>query len=56
MSTHPTASSRATTGLRIAVVGGSLTGPTTALLLQHAGFDDVTLYEAAPASAPSAAG
>ncbi|WP_063778341.1 hypothetical protein [Micromonospora sp. RV43] len=36
---------------RIAVIGGSLTGPVTALLLLHAGFDDVTVYEAAPASA-----
>ena len=35
---------------RIAVVGGSLTGPTTALLLVEAGFTHVTLYEATPAS------
>ncbi|UQU67379.1 FAD-dependent monooxygenase [Couchioplanes caeruleus] len=45
-----------TSGLRVAVVGGSLTGPTTALLLHHAGFDDVTLYEATPASAPLGGG
>lgn len=57
MNTHPTTSSRRNaTGLRVAVVGGSLTGPTAALLLQHAGFDDVTLYEAAPASAPLGGG
>jgi 2-polyprenyl-6-methoxyphenol hydroxylase-like FAD-dependent oxidoreductase len=36
---------------RIAIIGGSLTGPTLALLLLHAGFDNVTLYEAAPAAA-----
>lgn len=41
---------------RIAVVGGSLTGPVTALLLLHAGFDDVTVFEAAPASAPLGGG
>ncbi|WP_435585895.1 FAD-dependent monooxygenase [Micromonospora aurantiaca (nom. illeg.)] len=41
---------------RIAVIGGSLTGPVTALLLLHAGFDDVTVYEAAPASAPLGGG
>ena len=44
------------TGLRVAVVGGSLTGPTAALLFQLAGFDDVTLYEAVPASAPLGGG
>ncbi|MGI5243360.1 hypothetical protein [Dactylosporangium sp. CA-139066] len=38
--------------LRVAVVGGSLTGPAAALLLLHAGFDDVAVYEAVPASAP----
>ena len=37
-------------GPRIAVIGGSLTGPATALLLAQAGFADVTLYEAMPAS------
>jgi 2-polyprenyl-6-methoxyphenol hydroxylase-like FAD-dependent oxidoreductase len=36
---------------RIAVVGGSLTGPVTALLLLQAGFDRVAVYEAAPAPA-----
>jgi 2-polyprenyl-6-methoxyphenol hydroxylase-like FAD-dependent oxidoreductase len=56
MNTHTTASRRAAAGLRVAVIGGSLTGPTTALLLRHAGFDDVTLYEAAPASAPLGGG
>ncbi|MFD0575189.1 Rossmann-fold NAD(P)-binding domain-containing protein [Dactylosporangium darangshiense] len=37
-------------GPRIAVVGGSLTGPVVALLLTQAGFAYVTLYEAMPAS------
>ncbi|MBG0568784.1 FAD-dependent monooxygenase [Actinoplanes aureus] len=55
MSAHTTAHDRSHTGLRVAVVGGSLTGPTAALLL-HAGFDDVILYEAAPASAPLGGG
>ncbi|GIJ08412.1 FAD-dependent monooxygenase [Micromonospora andamanensis] len=41
--------------LRVAVVGGSVTGATTALLLLHAGFP-VTLYEAAPAAAPRGGG
>ncbi|MDG4834154.1 monooxygenase [Solwaraspora sp. WMMD1047] len=36
--------------LTVAVVGGSLTGPVTALLLLRAGFD-VTVYEATPPSA-----
>jgi 2,6-dihydroxypyridine 3-monooxygenase len=36
---------------RIAVIGGSLTGSTLALLLLHAGFDRVAVYEAAPAAA-----
>jgi 2-polyprenyl-6-methoxyphenol hydroxylase-like FAD-dependent oxidoreductase len=40
----------------IAIIGGSLTGPVTALLLLHAGFDTVTVYEAAPASAPLGGG
>ena len=40
----------------IAVIGGSITGPVTALLLLHAGFDDVTVFEAAPASAPLGGG
>ena len=33
---------------RIAVVGGSLTGPVLALLLVQAGFDNVAVYEANP--------
>ncbi len=41
---------------RIAVVGGSLTGCTTALLLLHAGFNRVAVYEAAPDSAPRGGG
>ncbi|MEU8299726.1 monooxygenase [Micromonospora sp. NPDC048909] len=36
---------------RIAVIGGSLTGPVAALLLLHAGFDHVAVYDAAPATA-----
>ncbi|MEU7171496.1 MULTISPECIES: FAD-dependent monooxygenase [Micromonospora] len=40
---------------RIAVVGGSLTGATTALLLLHAGFQ-VTVYEAAHSAAPRGGG
>ena len=40
----------------IAVVGGSLTGPATALLLLHAGFDRVAVYEAVPAAAPQHGG
>jgi 2,6-dihydroxypyridine 3-monooxygenase len=42
--------------LRIAVVGGSLTGPVAAHLLLQAGFDHVGVYEAAPAEAPQAGG
>ncbi|GIJ64472.1 FAD-dependent monooxygenase [Virgisporangium aurantiacum] len=34
--------------LRIAVVGGSLTGPTVALLLLQAGFERVSIFEAVP--------
>jgi 2-polyprenyl-6-methoxyphenol hydroxylase-like FAD-dependent oxidoreductase len=41
--------------LRVAVVGGSLTGATAALLLLHAGFH-VTVYEAVPAAAPQGGG
>jgi 2,6-dihydroxypyridine 3-monooxygenase len=41
---------------RIAVVGGSLTGPVAALLLIQAGFDRVALYEAVPATAPLGGG
>lgn len=37
--------------LRIAVVGGSVTGPITALLLARAGFRHIRLFEAAPATA-----
>ncbi|MEU7874276.1 FAD-dependent monooxygenase [Dactylosporangium sp. NPDC049140] len=61
------AASQATTGpavapaplrarpLRIAVVGGSLTGPVLALLLLQAGLDHVTVYEANP-DLPTATG
>lgn len=42
--------------LRVAVIGGSLTGPVTALLLLHAGFDHVAVYEAVPATAPQGGG
>ncbi|MFI7492985.1 FAD-dependent monooxygenase [Micromonospora echinaurantiaca] len=41
--------------LRVAVIGGSLTGPVAALLLLRAGFD-VTVYEATPASASRGGG
>ncbi len=41
---------------RVAVVGGSLSGPVAALLFLHAGFDDVTVYEAVPDSAPQGGG
>jgi 2-polyprenyl-6-methoxyphenol hydroxylase-like FAD-dependent oxidoreductase len=41
---------------RIAVVGASLTGPAVALLLTQAGFTDVAVYEAMPASAPRGGG
>lgn len=40
----------------IAVVGGSLTGPALALLLRHAGFERVTVYEALDESVPLAGG
>ncbi|MFY1700197.1 FAD-dependent monooxygenase [Micromonospora sp. WMMA1923] len=40
---------------RVAVIGGSLTGPVAALLLLRAGLD-VTVHEAAPASAPLGGG
>nr|WP_227457242.1 monooxygenase [Micromonospora purpureochromogenes] len=53
-STNPQPHQRGTTGSpggpRIAVVGGSLTGPAAALLLTQAGFAHVTVYEAMPAS------
>jgi 2,6-dihydroxypyridine 3-monooxygenase len=41
---------------RIAVVGASLTGATAALLLLHAGFTDVAVYEAVPEAAPQGGG
>jgi 2-polyprenyl-6-methoxyphenol hydroxylase-like FAD-dependent oxidoreductase len=41
---------------RVAVVGGSLTGPVAAQLLIQAGFDRVALYEAVPATAPQGGG
>lgn len=40
----------------IAIVGGSLTGPTLALLLMRAGFTDVSIYEALPGAVPQAGG
>ncbi|GIH16348.1 FAD-dependent monooxygenase [Rugosimonospora africana] len=40
---------------RVAIVGGSVTGPAAALLLLHAGFD-VSVYEAAGDSAPQGGG
>jgi 2-polyprenyl-6-methoxyphenol hydroxylase-like FAD-dependent oxidoreductase len=51
----PTSRSLAPKTLRVAVIGGSLTGPAIALLLLHAGLD-VTVYEAVPASAPQGGG
>jgi 2-polyprenyl-6-methoxyphenol hydroxylase-like FAD-dependent oxidoreductase len=41
---------------RIAVVGGSLTGPASALMLLHAGFERIAVYEATPAAAPLGGG
>lgn len=41
---------------RIAVIGGSLTGPFTALALRGAGFDNVTVFEAMPPAASPAGG
>jgi len=41
---------------RIAIVGGSLTGPAAALMLLSAGFDDLALYEAVPETAPQGGG
>jgi 2,6-dihydroxypyridine 3-monooxygenase len=41
---------------RIAVVGGSLTGPVLALLLLQAGFERIDLYEATPAAASQGGG
>ncbi|MBM0273992.1 FAD-dependent monooxygenase [Micromonospora tarensis] len=62
--THPTGASTPReanllthrTQPRIAVIGGSLTGCTAALLLLHAGFDQIAVYEAAPHSAPRGGG
>ncbi|GAA4731751.1 monooxygenase [Phytohabitans rumicis] len=42
--------------LRIAVVGGSITGPVTALLLLRGGFDHVTVYEQMPPTRQSGGG
>jgi 2,6-dihydroxypyridine 3-monooxygenase len=42
--------------MRIAIVGGSLTGPLTALMLSRAGFEDVTVFEGAPQSLSRAGG
>lgn len=59
MDSNPAPAVRATGAgrrrLHIAVIGGSLTGTVTALLLGRAGFD-VTVYEAAPTSAPRGGG
>lgn len=59
MDSNPAPAVRATGArrrrLHIAVIGGSLTGTATALLLGRAGFD-VTVYEAAPTSAPRGGG
>jgi 2-polyprenyl-6-methoxyphenol hydroxylase-like FAD-dependent oxidoreductase len=41
---------------RIVIVGGSLTGTATALLLLAAGFDNLTVYEAASASGQQGGG
>jgi len=41
---------------RVAVVGGSLTGSATALMLVAAGVDKVTVYEAVPECAPQGGG
>ncbi|GAA1025674.1 FAD binding domain-containing protein [Virgisporangium ochraceum] len=49
---HPTGPRR----LSVAVVGGSLTGPATALLLLQAGFEHVTVYEAVPDARPQTGG
>ena len=55
--THgPTAAGHTPAQPRIAVIGGSLTGPVTALLLHAAGFDHVTLYETTPAGTSLAGG
>lgn len=41
---------------RIAIVGGSLVGPTTKLYLEAAGFEDVTIYEASRVVHPTSGG
>ncbi|PZG09663.1 monooxygenase [Micromonospora craterilacus] len=51
----PAATTSSSRRLRVAVIGGSVTGPVTALLLLHAGLD-VTIYEAAAATAPRGGG
>lgn len=40
----------------IAIVGGSITGPTLALLLRKAGFTDVSVFEASPEPTAQAGG
>jgi len=42
--------------MKIAIVGGSLTGPLTALLLNKAGFESVTVFEGAPQNMSRAGG
>lgn len=42
--------------LEVAVVGGSLVGPATELLLRRAGFENVTTYEAMPAAVSQSGG
>lgn len=41
---------------KIAVVGGSLVGPATEILLRHAGYADITTYEAARKAHPQSGG
>ncbi len=54
--THRTPRQAARRQPRIAVIGGSLTGPVAALLLIQAGFDRLAVYEALPATAPLGGG
>ena len=42
--------------MKAIIVGGSLVGPLTELLLRSIGIDEVTTYEAAPAARPQAGG
>jgi len=42
--------------MKIAIVGGSLTGPLTALLLGEAGFSDVVVFESSPQTMSRAGG